>query len=99
MLDSLTARIARAVHVAVADLRAARVAWGSRAVWGYTRIRSLPAMLHNIPPPAARPDAPSTLFPEHRLAGPELAMLRADQPDPPTGRDRPAGPLAAFPMH
>ena len=99
MLDSLTARIARAVHAAVADLRAARVAWGSRAVWGYTRIRSLPAMLHNIPPPAARPDAPSTLFPEYRLVDPELAMLRVDQLDPATGRYRPSGAFSIFAMH
>src|SRR5207247_560098 len=81
MLDSLTARIARAVHAAVADLRAARVAWGSRAVWGYTRIRSLPAMLRDIPTPAAPPSAPSLLLPEHRVAHPELATLRADLVD------------------
>src|SRR5213594_4160645 len=99
MLDSLTARIARAVHAAVADLRAARVAWGSRAVWGYTRIRSLPAMLRNIPLPTAPADAPATLFPEYRLVDPELAMLRVDQLDPATGRYRPSGAFSIFAMH
>src|SRR2546430_2032795 len=61
MVDSLAARIARAVHNAAKDLRPARVAWGSRAVWGQTRIRSLPAMLRNIPLPTAPPDAPAGL--------------------------------------
>src|SRR5207244_103980 len=58
-----------------------------------------PAMLHNIPPPAARPDAPSTLFPEYRLVDPELAMLRVDQLDPATGRYRPSGAFSIFAMH
>jgi len=43
------------------DLRPARVAWGSRAVWGETRIRSLPAILRNIPLPTAPADAPAGL--------------------------------------
>src|SRR3989442_12610927 len=99
MLDSLTARIARAVHAAVADLRAARVAWGSRAVWGYTRIRSLPAMLHDIPTPAAPPHAPNLLLPEYRVVDPELAMLRVDLLDSATRKYRPAGAFSIFAMH
>ena len=99
MLDSLTARIARAVHAAVADLRAAQVAWGSRAVWGYTRIRSLPAMLHDIPTPAAPPNAPSLLLPEYRVVDPELAMLRVDLLDSTTRKYRPAGAFSIFAMH
>jgi neutral ceramidase len=99
MVDSLTARIARAVHAAVADLRPARVAWGSRDVWGETRIRSLPAMLRNIPPPTAPADAPTGLMQEYRLVDPELAMLRVDQRDPASGAFRPAGAFSIFAMH
>ena len=99
MVDSLTARIARAVHAAVADLRPARVAWGSRAVWGETRIRSLPAILRNIPLPMAPPDAPAGLPREYGLVDPELAMLRVDQRDPASGAFRPAGAFSIFAMH
>jgi hypothetical protein len=67
MLDSLSRRVARAVRMAVDSLRPARAAWGSRSVWGVTRIRSLPAMLRNIPPPVAPADAPLSLLPEYRL--------------------------------
>ena len=98
MVDSLTARVARAVHAAVADLRPARVAWGSRAVWGQTRIRSLPAMLRNIPMPTAL-DAPAGLAPEYQLVDPELAMLRVDQRDSASGAFRPAGAFSIFAMH
>ena len=98
MVDSLTARIARAVHVAVADLRPARVAWGSRAVWGETRIRSLPAMLRNIPAPTARADVPPGLSQEYAV-DPELAMLRVDQRDAASGVFRPAGAFSIFAMH
>lgn len=98
MVDSLAARIARAVHAAVADLRPARVAWGSRAVWGQTRIRSLPAMLRNIPAPSAPADAPLGLSQEYQLVDPELAMLRVDQRDA-SGVFRPAGAFSIFAMH
>src|SRR5438094_5339045 len=85
MVDSLAARIARAVHNAAKDLRPARVAWGSRAVWGQTRIRSLPALLRNIPLPTAPPDAPAGLAQEYRLVDPELTMLRVDLRDAASG--------------
>ena len=98
MVDSLTARIARAVHAAVADLRPARVAWGSRAIWGQTRIRSLPAILRNIPLPSAPADAPG-LPQEYQLVDPELVMLRVDQRDPTSGVFRPAGAFSIFAMH
>jgi neutral ceramidase len=99
MVDSLTARIARAIHAAVTDLRPARVAWGSRAVWGETRIRSLPAMLRNMPLPTAPADAPTGLPQEYRLVDPELAMLRVDLRDPASGAFRPAGAFSIFAMH
>lgn len=99
MVDSLAARLARAIHAAVAELRPARVAWGRRAVWGETRIRSLPAMLRNIPPPTAPADAPPGLPQEYRLVDPELAMLRVDLRDAATGAFRPAGAFTIFAMH
>jgi len=98
MVDSLSARIARAVHAAVADLRPARVAWGSRAIWGQTRIRSLPAIVRNIPLPSAPADAPG-LPQEYQLVDPELVMLRVDQRDPTSGVFRPAGAFSIFAMH
>ena len=57
VLDSLADRVARAVLMAVDSLRPARAAWGSRSVWGLTRIRSLPALLRNIPIPVAAESA------------------------------------------
>jgi len=99
MLDSLAARITRAVFAAVANLQPARVAWGSRAVWGETRIRSLRAILRNIPPPTASADAPTGLTPEYRLIDPEFAMLRVDLRDPISGVFRPAGAFSIFAMH
>jgi neutral ceramidase len=98
MVDSLAARIARAVHAAATSLRPARVAWGSRAIWGQTRIRSLPAILRNIPLPTA-PDAPAGLPQEYQLVDPELTMLRVDLSDPVSGTFRPAGAFSIFAMH
>jgi len=98
MVDSLAARIARAVHTAVTGLRPARVAWGSRAIWGQTRIRSLPAILRNIPLPTA-PDAAAGLPQEYQLVDPELTMLRVDLSDPASGVFRPAGAFSIFAMH
>src|SRR5256712_14109006 len=99
MFDSRGARPPGAVPAGVADLRPARVAWGSRSVWGETRIRSLPAMLRNIPLPVAPADAPAGLPQEYRLVDPELAMLRGDLRDPATGAFRPAGAFRIFPVH
>lgn len=99
MLDSLARRIQGAVEAAVADLRRAHVVWGSRNVWGFTRIRSLPAMIRNLPQPQALPDAPTGLLPEYRLVDPEMSMLRIDQWDAAAGAFRPAGAFTIFAMH
>jgi len=100
MLDSLATRLARAVHAAVANLRRARVAWQSRPIWGYTRIRSVPAMLRNIPLPTARQDAPTGLLPEYRLVDPDLTMLRVDWVDSADHHHHwPAGAFSIFAMH
>jgi neutral ceramidase len=99
MVDSLSARIARAVHAAVIDLRPARAAWGSRNIWGETRIRSLAAMLRNNPMPTAASGAPAGMPQEYQLIDPELVMLRIDQRDPTTGAFRPAGAFSIFAIH
>ncbi len=99
LLDSLSQRIAAAVHAAKLDLRPASAAWGSRRVWGYTRIRSLPALVRNLPLPTPPPDAPDSLPPQYRLIDPTLTMLRIDQRDPATGSYRPAGAFSVFAMH
>lgn len=99
LLDSLSRRIAAAVHAARLDLREARAAWGSRRVWGYTRIRSLPALVRNLPLPTPPPDAPDSLPPQYRLIDPTLTMLRIDQRDSATGGYRPAGAFSVFAMH
>lgn len=99
LLDSLSRRIAAAVHAAALDLRWAKAAWGSRRVWGSTRIRSLPALVLNLPVPRPPADAPDSLPPEYRLIDPTLTMLRIDQRDPVTGRYRPSGAFSIFAMH
>jgi neutral ceramidase len=99
LVDSLSRRIAAAVHAAKLDLREAKAAWGSLRIWGYTRIRSLPALLRNLPAPATPADAPDTLSLEQRLIDPQLSMLRIDQRDPVTGSYRPKGAFSIFAIH
>jgi hypothetical protein len=99
LVDSLAHRIAAAVHAARLDLREARAAWGSRRIWGYARIRSMPALLRNLPPPAAPADAPDSLPLEYRLIDPTFTMLRIDQRDSLTGSYRPAGAFSIFAIH
>ncbi len=97
MVDSLARRIQGALEGAAANLAPATIAWGSRAVWGYTRIRSLPAMIRNLPPPMARPDAPAGLAREYQLVDPEMSMLRVDQWD--GSGFKPRGAFTIFAMH
>jgi neutral ceramidase len=99
IVDTLTRRIARAVHHAVLDLRPARAGWGSTPVWGQTRIRSLPAMLRNIPRPDPVQPPPAGLPPEYALVDPMLTMLRVDQWDEAARAFRPAGAWSVFAIH
>ena len=99
LVDSLAHRIAAAVHAARLDLREAKAAWGSRRIWGYARIRSMPGLLRNLPPPAAPADAPDSLPLEYRLIDPTFTMLRIDQRDSLTGSYRPAGAFSHFAIH
>jgi neutral ceramidase len=99
LTDTLARRIARAVNQAAGTLRPGRLAWGQRTVWGQTRIRSLPAMVRNEPPPVPRPGAPGGRGPAYALVDPTLTMLRVDLPDRPDGKFRPAGSWSVFAMH
>ena len=99
LLDSLARRIAGAVHAARLDLREARAAWGSRRLWGFSRIRSLPALLHDLPLPDPPTDAPDSLGAEYRQIDPTFTMLRIDQRDSASGRFRPAGAFSIFAIH
>lgn len=99
ILDSLSSRIARAVRYAVIDLGRARAAWGALPVWGQTRIRSLPAMLHNIPRPEPVLTPPAGLPPEYALVDPMLTMLRVDRWDEGAHAFRPAGAWSVFAIH
>ena len=99
LLDSLARRIAAAVHAAKLDLREAKAAWGSRRLWGFSRIRSLPAQLRDLPLPTPPADAPQALDPAYRLIDPTFTMLRIDQRDSAGGSFRPAGAFSVFAIH
>ena len=99
ILDSLSIRIARAIRYAVIDLGPARAAWGALPVWGQTRIRSLPAMMRNIPRPEPALTPPAGLPPEYALVDPMLTMLRVDRWDEGARAFRPAGAWSVFAIH
>ena len=99
ILDSLSSRIARAVRYAVADLGPARAAWGARPVWGQTRIRSLPAMLRDIPRPEPVLIPPPGLPEAYTLVDPMLTMLRVDRWDQGARAFRPGGAWSVFAIH
>jgi neutral ceramidase len=99
ILDSLSSRIARAVRQAVIDLRPARAAWGAVPVWGQTRIRSLPAMLRNIPRPEPVLTPPVGLPTEYALVDPVLTLLRVDRWDEDANAFRPSGAWSVFAIH
>jgi neutral ceramidase len=99
ILDSVSTRIARAIHRAVADLVPARIGWGSRPVWGQTRIRSLPAMLRNVPRPQPVMPPPAGLPPEYALVDPMLTMLRVDRWNQASGAFEAAGAWSVFALH
>lgn len=102
--DSLIVRkIASAIADAVCDanaaLQPARLNWGSVPVWGVSRIRSLPAMLRNVPPPEPIGQPPAGLSHAEQLVNPTLWMLRIDTAPTSAGPWVPAGAYAAFSIH
>ncbi len=98
VVDSLTRRIARAIALAVRDLRPARVAWGTRDVWGLTRNRSLEAYRRNQEP-ARLPVPRAGLTAAQAAIDPRLTMLRVDVRDPATGAFVPRGAFSLFAIH
>jgi len=99
LTDSLVARIAAAVRLGADGLRPARVAWGTREVWGYTRIRSMAARERNVPYPALLGAPPAGLPPAKVAVDPRLTLLRVDLRDSLTGQYLPAGAYSIFAMH
>lgn len=104
LVDSLVARVSRAVLEAYRTRREARAAWGSVPVWGYTRIRSWPAYQRNDTSvrAALRTRMRATdprLAPREAGVDPTFATLRVDLRDPATGRFLPAGAFSVFAMH
>lgn len=97
--NTLARRIAGAVHAAVSHLKPAKVAWGSTAIWGQTRIRSMQAMRDNIPPPEPLETPPVGLATDYALVDPRLTMLRVDVQEPGQSDFRPAGTFSVFAMH
>jgi neutral ceramidase len=99
ILDSVSSRIARAVRLATADLAPARIGWGAKPVWGQTRVRSLPAMLRNVPRPQPVIPPPAGTPLEYSLVDPILTMLRVDRWDQRRMMFRPAGAWSVFAIH
>ncbi|HET8623761.1 MAG TPA: neutral/alkaline non-lysosomal ceramidase N-terminal domain-containing protein [Gemmatimonadales bacterium] len=95
----LSSKIADAVCAADSSLQPARLAWGSAPVWGVSRIRSLPAMERNIPPPEPLSPPPPGLSRAEELVNPTLWMLRIDTAAASPGAWAPAGAYASFSMH
>jgi neutral ceramidase len=95
----LVHQIAAAICTAQASARPARIGWGSRAVWGYTRNRSYQPHRRNYPPSDWYPAPPPGLDPVEGAVNPWFTMLRVDQQDPATDAYHPAGAFSVFAIH
>jgi len=98
LTDFLARRFAAAVTAAADGLRPAVAAWGSTAVWGETRNRSLEAA-HRNADGGERGDAPPDLEPQFRAVAPRWTMLRVDWLDTATGGATPAAAFSVFAVH
>lgn len=100
LVEFLVSRMANALLAANADLRPARVAWGTDLVWGHTRNRSYEAFVLNDPP-AALPSPPDTLGLDgrRRAVDPEWTMLRVDVLHREREEYVPAGAFSVFAIH
>ncbi len=99
IVTKIASGIATAVCAANTVLQPARLAWGSVPVWGVSRIRSLPAMLRNVPLPDPVSQPPAGLSHAEQLVNPTLWMLRIDTAPTSAGPWVPAGAYAAFSIH
>lgn len=100
LVQFLVSRMSEAMLEADANLRPARVAWGTDLVWGHTRNRAYEAFILNDPP-ATFPSSPDTLGLDdrRRAVDPEWTMLRVDVLDPERGEYTPAGAFSVFAVH
>lgn len=90
----LVDQISSAVIEAYTHRRAAKVAMGETAIWGYTRNRSLPAWLANNNVTDKR-DTPDRAY---EAINPVMTMMRVDLRDN-QGRFVPAGAFTSFSIH
>lgn len=98
LVDFLVQRIAAAVTAAADGRRPAAAAWGSTAVWGETRNRSLEAAGRN-PNGGEHSGAPPELERQFRAVAPKWTMLRVDWLDTATGGTTPAAAFSVFAIH
>ncbi len=98
LAEFIVSRIAAAVSDAVAELRPARVAWGTAVIWGQTRNRSYEAFALNSPP-ASLPRSDLDLDSAYQAVDPTWTMLRVDVLDAVRGEYEPAGALSIFAIH
>ena len=103
LVDTLVARITRAVVDAYRTRERARASWGLVPIWGLTRIRSFPAYQRNIGDARAalrsRFAPPPELPAREAGVDPTFGMLRVDVWDPSAGRFQHAGAFSVFAMH
>jgi len=99
LTDFLAGQIAGAVRQAAEHPKAARVAWGQRAVWGLTRNRSYEAFRRNTPRWDLETPPPG-LDREYAAVNPLWTMLRVDVATDQAGTTyRPAGAYSIFAIH
>ncbi len=103
VVDFLVSRISAAIVEAADGLRPARIAWGSKDLWGVTRNRSPEAFARNEPEWKEKFAPPPGVSPDSGGVDPTLTMLRVDVLEPggtpAAGPYRPAGALSVFAIH
>ena len=103
LVDTLVARITKAVLDAYRVRRRARAAWGLTPIWGLTRVRSFPAYQRNLTDGRAalrsRFAPPAELTPREAGVDPTFGMLRIDVWDSTARRFQHAGAFSVFAMH
>lgn len=95
----LANQVVAAIRQAATEPRIAKVAWGRRAVWGFTRNRSYEAFRRNTPKWDLEPPPPG-LDPVYAAVNPIWTMLRVDLATDSLGSTfEPAGAYSVFAIH
>ncbi|HEY0303393.1 MAG TPA: neutral/alkaline non-lysosomal ceramidase N-terminal domain-containing protein, partial [Longimicrobiales bacterium] len=94
----LSGRVAKAVEMAVQDLRPARAGWRTFPVWSVTHNRNLLPYSKNQVPWQSRFAAPAGLTAEQKAIDPSWSMLKVETRAA-DGTYRPAGAVSIFAMH